>query len=268
MKAEHLSGALEQLELLGKNVVVHSSLRSFGYIEGGAEAIVSTLKHNLANVLMPAFSTDAVVKPPINDRPRRNGCNYADTAYWSLNSPSCFNINTQGVDRRIGRVAQAFAASDGVVRSPHPWHSWAAFGPAATAVVRTHEWMLPHQPLQRFSETQAYILLLGVDLRSCTAVHLAEEQIGRKPFIRWARDFDGTIKRIAVAGCAAGFNNLLQPCQDLFSRYSLEMCQIMVAPLDVLVKRCVSLISSNPEITRCSAECLRCTDAILGGPED
>ena len=266
MNSTMLAETLKQLGLLHQNVAVHASLSSFGRFDGGAEAITSVLKGISTNLMMPAFSTDSIVRPPPNDRPQRNGCDYADRDYWSLNSSKRFDISTQSIDKRMGQIAQVFAHSPGAMRSPHPWHSWTAFGHDAAALVDSHAWNDPHAPLKRLCKLEGFVLLLGVDLRSCSVIHLAEERSGRRSFIRWALDSDGSVGRVAVAGCAAGFNNLAQDCRDLLTQHTLGSCKITLAPLNKLVDRCQELILSRPEITRCKPDCLRCTDMIAGGP--
>jgi len=268
MNADDLALTLRDFEVNEHPVVVHASLRSFGHFQGGAEGVVSVLKRDLKTVLMPAFSTDSVTLPPLDDRPMQNGCDYGDTSFWKLNSSKPFNIELQSVDPRMGRIAQVFATSAGVRRSPHPWHSWAAFGDGSESIVGKHSWECPHEPLQRLLDRRASVLLIGVDLTSCTAIHLAEDRAGRRPFVRWALDTDSSVRRIAVAGCAAGFGNLMPHLEDLFVQKRLGPCRLMVAPLDALVTRAAAVIGSEPEITRCSSDCLRCNDAILGGPKE
>ena len=268
MKPDDLAHALNELGLRNRNVVVHSSLKSFGNFEGGASSVVTVLKQNLSHILMPAFSTRSIVRPPQYDRPARNGCDYDDPNYWKMNSDQSFDLNSQIVDDRMGRIAGEFAISAGVLRSPHPWHSWAAYGKDAAALVGSHPWGSAHQPLRHLIEIGANVLFIGVDLTSCTAIHLAEELAGRKSFIRWSRDSKGMVRRVAVAGCAAGFGKFMPHCGDLFKQTNVGPSRLMTAPLGELVQRAVQLITSDPEITRCSPDCLRCSDAILGGPQE
>lgn len=266
MKREELSELLNALEVSDSNLIVHSSLRSFDRLEGGVGTVIEELKQISRNLLMPAFSSDAIVRPPANDHPTQNGCDYNDEKFWILNSKIPFSPAKQKVDSRMGQIAVAFAQDKSVLRSPHPWHAWSAFGVDAQALVQEHNWNTPHQPLINLLNTTAYVVLIGVGLNSCTAIHLAEERAGRRPFIRWVLDQNSEVKRIKVAGCAAGFENLRSGCADLFRSAQLPNGVITVAPFTPLVERCREIIEHNPEITRCSSTCLRCADAIRGGP--
>lgn len=73
-----------------------------------------------------------------------------------------------------GRVSETFRKRKGAVRSPDPAHSLAAIGPKANELVR--DW-------DRLLEADGYILLLGVNLGVCSAMHLAERQVQMPPDI-------------------------------------------------------------------------------------
>ena len=111
-----------------------------------------------------------------------------------------------------------------------------------------------------------FVLLLGVNLSSCTAVHVAEERAGRRPFIRWAMDASGVIREVATSGCAKGFDKLAPFCRHLFRAERIGECLAQAAPLRELVECLALVIRAQPELTRCSSDCLRCRDAILCGP--
>ncbi|HWD81438.1 MAG TPA: AAC(3) family N-acetyltransferase, partial [Kribbella sp.] len=52
---ETVADGLRQLGLGGTSeVIVHSTLRSFGYVDGGAEAVCAALVEVCGTVLMPA----------------------------------------------------------------------------------------------------------------------------------------------------------------------------------------------------------------------
>ncbi len=262
-----LGTAFSSLGILGKTVIAHASLRSLGHFPGGAEALAYSLKRSFSTVMMPAFSYDSIVLPPLNDRPACNGCDYGDRDYWRLDSHKKFRIEDQSIIPAMGRTAQAFGSGEKTWRTPHPWHAWSVYGKAAEKIASSHAWDKPHEPIERCLELDAWVLLIGVDLTSCTAIHLAEEWAGRAPFIRWCLDAEGTIRRIRVAGCAAGFMKLWPDCGDLFREARAGSSRILAAPLAPLLCRARDAIKNKPELTRCCPDCLRCRDAIFGGPE-
>ena len=45
--------AFETLGLQNKPVIAHASLRSFGFVEGGADSVVTGLTHTIGAFIMP-----------------------------------------------------------------------------------------------------------------------------------------------------------------------------------------------------------------------
>ena len=129
-----LEQALDRLGLRGASAAVHTSLRSLGVVEGGADTVARVLAGVLDTALLPAFSFASNAPPPAGDRPARNGCDYAFYDDWTK-AKVPFRVESADIDRSIGALPRRFAALDAVVRSDHPWHSWIARGPAATALL-------------------------------------------------------------------------------------------------------------------------------------
>ena len=111
-----------------------------------------------------------------------------------------------------------------------------------------------------------WAVLMGVTLSSCTAIHIAEERAGRRPFMRWALDRQDRVRVVRVCGCAKGFDHLFPHCQALFREGWIGSSRVLTAPLSSLIERLTPVIREHPAITRCSDSCLRCRDAELGGP--
>jgi aminoglycoside 3-N-acetyltransferase len=260
-----LEQAFERLGLAGSRAVIHSSLRSFGEIEGGADAVVGAIAGTFDTALLPAFTFDSNAPPPHADRPADNGCDYGFYDNWSK-PPVPFRVEDAAIDRTMGVIPRTFAALDHVVRSAHPWHSWIARGPAATNLLEPHQWCTTNVPLDRLAEMGGQVVLIGVGLTSCTAVHTAEERAGRRPFIRWAYDREGVVRRARVAGCSKGFAALEPYVEDLFRETPVGQARIRVAPLTAMLDRLAAVIREQPMLTVHSDACLRCRDAARGGP--
>lgn len=257
--------AFRRLGASGAPVVVHSSLSSFGHVAGGGKTVVESLMTVFPTIMMPAFSWEANAPPPLNERPETNGCDYSFYDNWERQEVR-FLVEEAGIETSMGIIAREFLKFPGVVRSDHPWHSWAAWGRDSAWLVQHHPWSSTNLPLEKLEEISGYVLLLGVDLRSCTAVHVAEERAGRRPFYRWMRDRDGVVKRVRASGCAKGFQNLFPDCADLFEQDYLGNCRLLCAYLPALLERLVDVILDNPQRTMCSVNCIRCRDSIRGGP--
>jgi len=262
---EALVDGLRRLGLSGKPVAVHSSLRSFGHVESGAETVIFALQDVCSTVLMPGFQCAAKILPCPERRYRQNGCDY--TVHFDFtNPPRPFDVEAAPLHPKMGAICQAFALQPGVARSYHPWHSWLGTGESAGAWLADHPWESTNRPLESLAAAGGFVLLLGVDLSSCTAVHVAEECAGRRPFIRWAMDSCGIIREVATSGCAKGFTALDPHCRHLFKVQQIGRCLAKTAPIAELVDCLAPIVRAQPELTRCSPDCLRCHDEILNGP--
>jgi aminoglycoside 3-N-acetyltransferase len=145
----------------GDIVIAHSSLRSFGWVSGGAEALIDALLTAVGN-------TGTVCMPTLS---------YGD--YGPARPPPPFDPAT--TPSIVGRAAEAFRTRPGVARSLHPTHSLAALGPSAEALVVGHEAELtpcgPGTPWRRLADKRAKVLLLGVGTRVCTLFHGPEAEV-------------------------------------------------------------------------------------------
>lgn len=262
---QEFTKAFADLGIVGERVVVHSSLSSFGQVVEGAQTVIDALVTSFPTVMMPAFCWDSNAAPPQGDRVERNGCHYSFYDSWQKPLKP-FLVETAGIEKSMGVIAKTFLEFPAVERSDHPWHSWAVVGDGADELVRDHLWTTTNIPLERLAATGGWVLLMGVGLNSCTAIHVAEERAGRCPFIRWMCDRDGIVRPVSVSGCAKGFNNLMPFCKDLFRETSVGEARILAAPLGDLIGRAAIIMAEQPEITQCVPDCIRCRDAILGGP--
>jgi aminoglycoside 3-N-acetyltransferase len=66
-----LVAGIRRLGLPGQSVCVHSSLRSFGHLVGGADAIVDAFLAEGCTLLVPSYSFHFLVLPPKGLRPSR-----------------------------------------------------------------------------------------------------------------------------------------------------------------------------------------------------
>lgn len=267
MRPAEIVAGLDRLGLEDRPIVVHASLTSVGWIDGGAAAVADALVHTCSTVLAPAFNFDSNCPPPDNDRPRQNGADYAFYENWTQPRVPWIKERAR-IDPAMGVLPQALRALPGTLRSDHPWHSWVAHGPDAEALLMPHPWTRTNPPLERLAERGGSVLLLGVGLSSCTAVHIAEERAGRRPFIRWNIDRDGVARRIRVTSCAKGFDRLWPSAADLFRTTQIGQAQVYAADLSALLETLTEVIRSRPELTICSPTCLRCLDAARGGPPE
>lgn len=265
---ERLIQAVDELTPRDRPVMVHASLRSFGdWIEGGAETLLDALLSGRRTVLVPSFSEshfDAV--PTAAMRPARNGVDYADFAGKIHEGPE-YTIRCGLIDPSMGTVPATLIACPGACRGQHPLDSFAALGPQAAELVAGQSTTDVYAPLRALAERGGTVLLMGVGLNRMTALHLAEQESGRRLFVRWTRGKQGEVKMVETGSCSEGFPRL-EPCLRPYALTAgVGRSQWTAYPAKETIAAASAAMSADPGITHCSdKDCIRCRDSIAGGP--
>jgi len=162
----------------GDTVLLHSSLRSLGFVVGGVVAVV----HALLDVLGPEGTLVVPTMTADNCDPSRwaaPGKSAVPQAWWPTireHLPAFDAERTPSV--MMGAIAEAVRNWPGAIRSAHAQSSLTALGPAAARLTADHRLdchLGPNSPLGRLAaDDRARILLLGVGYDVCTAFHLGE----------------------------------------------------------------------------------------------
>ena len=170
-----------QVRELGVNrgdvLLVHSSLRSLGWVNGGAEAVVFALLDVLGDtgtLVVPTQSSDNSdptnwQRPPVLEE-------------WKpIIRETMLPYDPRTTRTRLmGVIAETVRTWPGAVRSGHPQTSFAAVGPQAETLMAGHALdcaLGERSPLAKLEAAHAQVLLLGVGYDSCTGFHLAEHRI-------------------------------------------------------------------------------------------
>jgi len=216
----NLVSSFQELGLTpGIGVIVHSSLRSFGYVEGGAHTIIEALMHTITpdgTLIMPSFNHGE----PFEE----DGPGYYDP----LTTPTS-----------NGAIPDAFWRMPHVQRSLNPTHPFAAWGKHAQRYVQHHHRTLTmgsESPLGLLYADGGYGLLLGVDYVSNTFHHVVETLVhspclGRRTEAYPVQHPDGR----RVPGRTWSWRNDACPITD-HNRYGPEMAarglhrQMMIGP--------------------------------------
>jgi aminoglycoside 3-N-acetyltransferase len=158
----------------GMTVIVHSSLRSLGWVCGGSVAVVQALIDvvtQAGTIVMPTHTTDNSDPEPWQAPP-------VPESWWQI-----IRDHTPAFDptvtptRKMGRIVETFRTWPGALRSNHPQASFAAWGCHAAAIIAHHSLAFKlgeGSPLRRMYNLGGSVLLLGVGHDSNTSLHLAE----------------------------------------------------------------------------------------------
>lgn len=156
---EDLIEYLKKLHINPKGtLLVHSSMKSIGDVEGGAQTVLDALCEYMAEGLL-VFPTHTW-----------SYINETNPRFYVKDSECC-----------IGILPELFRKRKEVVRSLHPTHSVAALGKDAKSFIADNElWDTPcarQSPWGKLLDRQAEIMLIGVDLRRNTFIHGIEEWV-------------------------------------------------------------------------------------------
>lgn len=170
---EHLVADLRALGLDdGATVMVHTSLRSLGWVIGGAQTVLEALREAVGEagtIVMPSQSWQLCDPAFLQEAPEE---------WWpTIRENLPFYDPATSPSQTMGIVAELFRTTPGACRSPHPNRSVAAVGPKAARITATHPFDAPvgeESPLAALVALEAQVLLLGVGAGKMTALHLAE----------------------------------------------------------------------------------------------
>jgi aminoglycoside 3-N-acetyltransferase len=139
-------------------LVVHSAIATLSRAGFRAEGIIGALLDymNAGTVVMPTMTWRTVT--PQNP-------------FWDeLGTPS-----------HTGVLSEVFRTRYAEARSIHPTHSVAARGLQAQRLLARHHLddtpVSPNSPYGLMRDERSYVLMIGVGLETCTAIHLPEETI-------------------------------------------------------------------------------------------
>jgi len=152
----------------GDIVGVHSSLSRFGYVVGGADAVIDALLAVVGpagSAVMPSYSNN-VERLELTPEEEASGITWKSRIL--PHDPARDSAWT-------GKITDTFWRRPGALRGSHPTHALAAIGPQAEELV---------QGWHKLLALDGKICLMGVTLANCSSMHLAEEGIALPAYIR------------------------------------------------------------------------------------
>jgi aminoglycoside N3'-acetyltransferase len=168
----------------GQDLLIHCSLRQFGWIDGGAAALLAAVRAAAgpqATLVVPAqtaqnsLSSNAFLAATA-------GLGEQQLASYIAAMPGFDPARTPSAG--MGAFAEHVRTRPAALRSGHPQTSFAALGPRAAECTLVHDLdchLGERSPLGWLYRADAAILLLGVGYGACTAFHLAEYRLPGGP---------------------------------------------------------------------------------------
>ncbi len=161
MTEAEICDALERIGVRpGMGLVVHSSLRSLGWVDDGPAVVCRALMRALTpdgTLLMPTFN---------HGKPFEQG----EAGFYDPETTPSVN----------GAITEAFRQLPGVHRSLNPTHPWSAWGKHAKRYLERHHatrTMGHDSPLGHLHADDGFCLLLGVGYRANTFHHVVETSV-------------------------------------------------------------------------------------------
>ncbi len=239
------------------HVLVHTSYKSLGGVEGGPKAVVDALVGTVATLMMPAFTSE------------RTGIWDARAAFegnaYPLELPDDWNgvpepfTHETPVNSTMGVINETLRHEYAVVRSAHPLVSFIAYGDVAEEVTGPGTEIDGVEPIKRLMDAGGDVLLVGVTHSNSTAIHLAEQLAGRQLFMRFGQTLNG-VREGRTGGCGNAFDDLQPHVQRLERRTQVGDATLRCYALKPYVQTARTLIEDDPEALLCpvAKECIRC----------
>jgi len=270
ISAGDLAKAVDDLAPPERPLMVHASLRSFAApIAGGAGILLDVLLTRGRTVLVPAFTEPQFsLAAPATLRPVRNGIDYTALPAVPPSPESATYATDCGlINPGLGVLPATLISRVGAVRGEHPLNSFAALGPLADELIAAQSPADVYGPIRELAARAGLILLVGVGLNRMTALHLAEQQSGRRLFLRWARAADGHTSMFEVGSCSEGFPRLERALNPYARTAVVGRSQWRAYPARQILDAATNAISQDQSITHCDDDsCLLCRDSVAGGP--
>jgi len=225
----------------GDMVGVHSSLSSFGYVEGGADTLIDALLETVGEQGSVVMSTHSANLSEDKRTPEM----------IALGISWLFKILPYNPDKTpvtTGIIPETLRKRKGVVRGLHPSLSIAASGPKAE--VLSEGW-------HRLLEFDGYMLLIGVGLDRCTAMHLAEKRVRLPGRIlkkvtppKWFVEKYPEDEWEWDVGPYPDFAKLTQPCieRGIMKTIKVGKATLRLVKLRELIDLYVAYLERNPDL--------------------
>jgi aminoglycoside 3-N-acetyltransferase len=236
-----LTAELRDLGLgAGDLVLMHSSMKSLGFVVGGSQAVVQALLDVLGpegTLAVPTHTSDNSdpvdwQHPPVPEK------------WWHVIREQAPGFDPAiSPSRSMGVIAETVRTWPGALRSNHPWVSFAAVGAHAADITDGHQLddaLGERSPLGAVYRLDGSVLLLGCGHESNTSLHLAEwrqtvpQRAARGSSVR---NPDGTSSWISWTDVAEDEGDFEQLGADFEATVGVSMGQVGTATARLIPAR-------------------------------
>lgn len=236
----------------GDSIVVHSSLRALGPVDGGAATVVDAILDVIGEggtLLAPTYT-------------------YFSTRFDPLTEPSL-----------TGRLTETIRNRGDAHRSWHPTHSAASIGADAARIVEGHHLKAAcgfNSPMDQMVARNDWVLLIGVGHSANSTIHVGEIHAAVPyldvPFFADSPteatvvtpSGDVTVPIIHPSGCSKAFGAVERPMRQRGAIRDgiLGDALIQLMRGQVLVETVVEMLTEKPDELLCAdPDCHRCTES-------
>lgn len=239
----------------GRRVIAHVGLGGTQEVAGLAEVVLGALLRTCEGLMMPAFTSRAMVTPPYG--PAHNAMRYGD-APNQIPDRESFHPDMP-VDPDLGEVAERLRKLPETRRSHHPLLSFCGVNVEKGLEAQSLE--DPWFPIQWLAELDGDVLLVGGSHTQNVSLHYAEHQAGRKQFIRWAITKGKIVECPHWPGCSEGFQAIGPRLRGVTRVEKVGDLRIQLIPLRDLIHIATGWIREDDQALLCDREdCRYCQD--------
>ena len=251
-----LKPIFDSLNLSDRPVIVHSSLKPFGYIRDGADGVLRAMLGSFKSIVMPTFTYWTMITPEVG--PANNAMIYGKEE--SLNKQAVSFKHDLQVDPMMGALPEALRNHPMATRTSHPILSFA--GIHAESILATQTLFEPLAPIGALADQDGWVVLINVDHTANTSIHYAEKLAGRKQFIRWALVGDRVVECPNYPGDSTGFNAIEETLKyDVFRAEISKTAFIQAVPLKVIITAVQEILTKAPLALLCQRkDCMTCNE--------
>jgi aminoglycoside 3-N-acetyltransferase len=188
------------------------------------------------------------------------------TMTWRTVTPGNPHWDEMATPSHTGVLTEVFRTRYAVARSIHPTHSVAGWGPAAPLLLSRHHLdttpVSGNSPYGLMRDYDTYLLMIGVGLECCTAIHLPEEVVNVDLYVRppeqaelyHCRDRNGVVHPVRMRRhprLDRDFPQFAPPLaeQGVLHTGSIQGCPYTIVSLADLLRHVFAALIQNPRAT-------------------